>query len=231
MKMKNLQGKQPGTLGRLGHKTSRITGEIPHHNTAWRNVQLQEGVKQGQEFKMWECPTMEHSDHSAHHPKKQSEQWYSNKSPNFAEKTLFLPGNCSPLIRKILLTAKGQGFDILRLYFAVRSRWFLVLPSWGDFPCITSKSPCGFKSSHIPWHPKPTFLRCVRMFQLEGLELPGSLHLPFANCFWHHHKNKNLPLSTHCTWYLPKEQKYLKIFNKIIVKSTVQRRIWNKKTK
>lgn len=34
MKTKNLQGKQPGMLGTLGHKTTRITGENPSHNTS-----------------------------------------------------------------------------------------------------------------------------------------------------------------------------------------------------
>lgn len=125
----------------LGHKTTRTTGENPHHNTSWRNVQLQEWVKLGLEFKMWECPAVEHSDHSAHHPKKQSEQWYSNKSARFCWEDMNFIYKLLSFDQESLVNSQRTRIWYFKTLFCCEIQvFFPVLPSWGDLH-IRSKSP------------------------------------------------------------------------------------------
>lgn len=132
----------------LGHKTTRTTGENIHHSTSWRNVQLQEWVKLGLELKMWECPTMEHSDHSAHHPKKQSEQWYSNKSARFCwENTNF--------IYKLISFDQESLVNSQRIwYFKTILLWDPGVSLWSVIFFASDQNPLWFQPLTHPLTPK-----------------------------------------------------------------------------
>lgn len=172
---------------------------------------------------------MEHSDHSAHHPKKQSEQWYSK--PRFCWENI-------NFIYKLLF------FDQENFVNSQSTRiWFFKTSLCCEIQVVPSSAFPRWVSVHQ--------IKILLLFQALAHPLTPKAHISEmcedvsvgrAGTAWFSLsflcqlllappiKIKTFPY-LHCSWYFPKEQKSLKIFNKTTVKSTIQRRIWNRNPK